>query len=65
MPTLGNLGHRDQGGDETGRGVRDEGMQAPISHAALAAEAAETHCCLSFPICKTGMLLLTRSQKAF
>lgn len=37
MPTLGNLGHRDQGGDETGRGMRDEGTQAPISHVALAA----------------------------
>lgn len=37
MPTLGNLGHRDQGAGETGRGMRDEGMQALISHVALAA----------------------------
>lgn len=37
VPTLGNLGYRDQGGDETGRGMGDEGMLAPVSHVALAA----------------------------
>ena len=37
MTTLGNLGHTDQGGDETGRGMGDEGMRALISRVALAA----------------------------
>ena len=38
VPTSGNLGHTDQGGDKTGRGMGDEGMHALVSLVALATQ---------------------------